>query len=106
MFAIRIFTRGGWFFNEPRLELRQLGHPGDCLLNIPNLICVYHHAPLPADLLPNYGAAPNVIIDITADFDLEAAPAVRNALLAQVSQLLVGICRQEKANHILLSTGG
>ena len=92
---MRIFTRGGRFFNEPRLELRQLGHPCDCLLNIPHLIRVHHHAPLPADLLPNYGAAPNVIIDIAADLDLEATPAVGNALLAKLAQLLVGICRQE-----------
>jgi hypothetical protein len=58
------------------------------------LIRVNHHAPFPPNLFPDYGAAPNVIIDITTDFDLEATPTVCNTLSAQISQLLVGICKQ------------
>lgn len=106
-----VFTGGGWFFDEPRLELGQLLHPCNRFINIPDLIRVNHHAPLPTDLLSNYCAAPNVIINISADFDFEAAPTVRDALSAQISELLVGICKQRRVCHtvrmpILASSSG
>jgi hypothetical protein len=86
-----VVTWSSGLFYEPRFVLRKGLHARDSFINVPNLICVNHNAALPSNFLPNDSAAPDVVVDVAANFDLEAAPAVSDTLSAQLPQLLIGI---------------
>src|SRR5439155_9471508 len=81
----------GRLLDEVRLELGQLLHPGDGLVDLPDLVGVGHQAPLVADLLADDARAPDVVLQVATDLDLEVLPAARHQAAAQRPQLVVRV---------------
>ncbi len=81
----------GRLLNPPWIEARQLLHPGDRLVDIPDLVGVHHQLALGTDLFADDPCPSSIVLQVAADFLFEVGPALGDALAAQLSQVLVGI---------------
>src|SRR5438046_1410782 len=73
----------------PRIETRELAHPGDRLIHIPYLVGVDHQLAVGSDLFANDAHPSHVVVQVAPHFHLEVGPALSQARATQRAQLLV-----------------
>src|SRR5262245_5572033 len=86
-------VRTCWLLDPPRLEARELTHPFDRSADVPHLVGVHHQFARRADLFANDRRATDVVGEVAANFDLEMRPPIRNALTAQLTNLVVRVAQ-------------
>lgn len=81
------------FFDPQWLEIFQLLHPFDRLINVEDLVRIQHERRLITDFVSHQLAAFNVAIQVKADLDLESCEAQFLVLVAQRNHFLVAIAK-------------
>ncbi len=88
------------FFDPPRRERAKVFHPRDGFGDVPSLVRIHHQATRGADLFADDAAAPDVVLQIAADFDLEVVPPVGDTFAAQLTNLFVVVTEPTRGRDV------
>ena len=78
------------------LNSARCAHPFDGLGHVPHLVRVDHEIGVPADHLARDAQAPDVVLEVGADLELDVAIALVDGLLEQPPQLLVAVAEPSR----------
>ena len=86
-------VRGCWFFDEPRIERREMPNPFNRLRYIPDLIRIDHHVSRLTHFLSQDSAPSQIVVEVSAYLDLEVTPAARFQVDALLTEGIVRITK-------------